>query len=82
MLLKSLARNDSTIVNINTLLKDIDTYENETELIKSRNTIKDYLSVLDSLYLTTYQEAFSINYRSSKRVGKSPKRHLVDLVLY
>lgn len=78
MLLKSLARNDSSIVNINTLLSDIDTYENEIEFIKSRNTINDYLSVLDSLYLTTYQEAFSINYRSSKRVGKSPKRHLVD----
>ena len=24
------------------------------------------------------QEAYSINYRSSKRVGKSPKRHLID----
>ena len=41
-------------------------------------TVADYVSVLDDLYLTANQEAFSINYRSSKRIGKSPKRHLVD----
>ena len=30
------------------------------------------------MYLTANQEAYSINYRSSKRIGKSAKRHLVD----
>lgn len=78
MLLRSLARNESTIAGVNTLVKDIEEYENGDELIESRQTISDYISVLDSLYLTSNQEAFSINYRSSKRVGKSPKRHLID----
>ena len=78
MLLRSLARNESTVAGNDTLVKDIEEYENGDELIQSRQTIADYLGVLDSLYLTNNQEAFSINYRSSKRVGKSPKRHLVD----
>ena len=38
----------------------------------------DYLGVLDSLYLTANQPAFAANYRSSSRVGKTAKRHLVD----
>ena len=36
------------------------------------------MNVLNDLYMTANQEAFAVNYRSSKRVGKSPKRHLVD----
>ena len=78
MLLRSLARNESTIAGNDTLVKDIEEYENGDELIESRQTVADYLKVLDSLYLTCDQEAFAINYRSSKRIGNSPKRHLVD----
>ena len=78
MLLKSLARNESTVVGYDTLVKDIEEYETGDELIESRQTVADYMGVLDSLYLTNNQEAFSINYRSSKRIGKSVKRHLVD----
>ena len=78
MLIRALARNESSVVSFNTLLKDIEEYESEEELLTSRITVADYLSVLDSLYLTLNQEAFSINYRSSKRIGKSPKRHFVD----
>ena len=78
MLLRSLARNESTVAGNDTLVKDIEEYENGNELIESRQTVADYIGVLDSLYLTCNQEAFSINYRSSKRIGKSPKRHLVD----
>jgi len=78
MLLKSLARNESSIAGNDTLVKDILEYESGEELIESRLTIADYLGVLDSLYLTANQEAFSINYRSSKRVGKSSKRHFID----
>jgi len=78
MLLRSLARNESTVVSNSTILKDIEEFEDSNELTRSKDTIADYISVLDSLYLTSYQEAFSINYRSSSRVGKSPKRHLVD----
>lgn len=78
MLIRSLSRNESTTAGIKTLVKDIEDYENGEELIESRATIADYLGVLDSLYMTANQEAFSINYRSSARVGKTAKRHLVD----
>lgn len=78
MLIRSLARNESTVVGDKTLIKDIESYENSDELIASRETIADYTKVLDSLYITANQEAFSINYRSTSRVGKSAKRHLVD----
>jgi predicted AAA+ superfamily ATPase len=78
MLIRSLARNESTIVGDKTLIRDIEEYDTGDELIESRITIADYLSVLDSLYLTANQEAYSLNYRSSSRVGKSAKRHLVD----
>ena len=77
MLLRSLSRNESSIASINTIIKDIEEYEQNPE-IENRNTVNDYISVLDSLYLTSNQEAFSINYRSSNRIGKSPKRHLID----
>ena len=77
MLMRSLARNESSIVSIETLIKDISLDSCELEKIESRKTVNDYLSVLDSLYLTANQEAFSLNYRSSKRIGKSPKRHFI-----
>ena len=78
MLIRSLSRNETTIAGNDTIVKDIEEFENTDDLIASRLTVADYVSVLDVLYLTANQEAFSINYRSSKRIGKSPKRHLVD----
>ena len=78
MLLKSLSRNESTVVSNETLIKDIENYENESELIESRVTLKDYLDVLDRLHIIENQEAFVKNYRSKERIGKSPKRHLTD----
>ena len=78
MVLRALARNESSTVGVKTLVNDIEEYEDENELIKSRDTVADYIEVLDSLYITANTEAFSLNYRSSKRVGKSAKRHLVD----
>ncbi len=78
MILKSLARNESSPIGYDTIVKDIAEYENESDLVENRKTVADYIKVLDSLYLTSNQEAYSINYRSSKRIGKSAKRHLVD----
>ncbi len=78
MLIRSLARNESSIAGNDTIVKDIEEYENSDKLLESRITVADYISALDSLYLIANQEAFSLNYRSSKRIGKSPKRHLVD----
>ena len=78
MLLKSLARNEASIVGNKTIIKDIEEYENGTELLSSRDTVIDYLDVLDRLHLIENQEAYGENYRSPNRVGKSPKRHLTD----
>lgn len=78
MLIRSLSRNEAQIASNRTLIKDIEEYGNGEELIESRATVADYLGVLDSLYLTANQEAYSLNYRSSSRIGKSAKRHLAD----
>lgn len=78
MLLRSLSRNESTVAGNKTLVKDIEEYEDGNEVIESRATIADYMGVLDSLYMTANQDAYSLNYRSSARVGKTAKRHLVD----
>lgn len=78
MLLKSLARNESTIASKKILLKDIEEYADEKELIESRSTIDDYLDVLNRLHIIENQDAYSGNYRSPERVGKSAKRHFVD----
>lgn len=78
MLLKSLARNEASIVGNKTIIRDIEEYENSTELLSSRDTVIDYLDVLDRLHLIENQEAYGENYRSPNRVGKSPKRHFTD----
>ena len=78
MLLRSLARNESAIVNNQTLLKDVWEFSNDNELIESRITLTDYLDVLDRLHLIENQVAYSENYRSRERVGKLPKRHFID----
>ena len=78
MLIRALSRHESSIAGNKTLVKDIEEYENGDELIESRGTVADYESVLHSLFLISNQEAYSIHYRSSTRIGKSAKRHLVD----
>lgn len=78
MLIRALARHESSVAGNKTLIKDIEDYENGDELIKSRATVADYICVLDSLFMISNQEAFSVHYRSSSRVGKTAKRHLVD----
>ena len=78
MLLKSLARNESTIVTNSTIESDIENYTTNKDYQLSRNTLSDYLSVLSKLYLIENQEAYSTNLRSRDVVGKSPKRHFTD----
>ena len=78
MLLKSLARNESTIVSNKTLIKDIEEYETGNDILSSRTTLLDYLDFLERLHLIENQESYSLNYRSPERVGKSVKRHFVD----
>ena len=78
MLIKSLARNESTIVSNSTLIKDIEDITSNEEYNISRNTIADYLNILEKLYLIENQQPYTFNLRSRERVGKSAKRHFTD----
>lgn len=78
MLLRSLARNESTISTNNVLIKDIDDNATEEELAVSRNTVTDYLNVLKRLHLIENQNSFMYKIRSRSNVGKNPKRHFTD----
>ena len=75
LLLRSLARNESTTVSDASLLKDIIDQDNES---MSRNTIAKYLEALNRLFLFNNQAPFSPNLRSSLRVKQAEKRHLTD----
>ncbi|HOY30569.1 MAG TPA: DUF4143 domain-containing protein [Bacteroidales bacterium] len=75
-LLRSLARNTSTIVNITTLESDI--REKEFKDI-SRPTIYDYLDALNRLMINENQPAWNTHIRSSSSLRKSPKRHFADV---
>jgi len=75
LLLRSLARNESTTVSDSALLKDIIEQDSES---MSRNTITKYLEALNRLFLFNNQLPFSPNLRSSLRVKQSEKRHFSD----
>ncbi len=77
-LLKSLARNESTISSNNVLMKDIDDNITEADVNISRNIVADYLKVLSRLHLIENQNSFMYKIRSRLNVGKKPKRHFVD----
>ncbi len=75
LLLRSLARNESTTVSNMTLKKDINEIDNEDIDI---DTLASYLDALDRLFLLDNDEPFSTNIRSSIRVKQSEKRHFAD----
>lgn len=77
-LLRSLARNTATLVDISTLEKDIRQTENNGI---SRPTIYDYLDALNRLMIIEEQPAWNTHIRSSASLRKSPKRHLTDISL-
>lgn len=75
LLLKSLARNESTTVTNNTLKNDIKEIDNEDIDI---DTLASYLNAFDRLFLLDNDEPFSTNIRSSVRVKQAEKRHFAD----
>ena len=75
LLLRSLARNESTTVSDSSLLKDMIAQDNGA---MSRNTIAKYLGALDRLFIFNNQTPFSPHLRSSLRVKRSEKRHFSD----
>jgi uncharacterized protein len=74
-LMRSIARNISTLVDNSTFEKDIKIAD-KNEL--SRNTISEYLDALSRLMILYEQPAFNTHIRSSASLRKSPKRHLCD----
>lgn len=78
MLLRSLARNESTISFNNVLMKDVDDNVTQEDVSVSRNTVTDYLNVLTRLHLIENQNSFMYKIRSRLNVGKNPKRHFID----
>ena len=75
-LLKSLARNTSTLVDNVVIEKDIKAHES---MGLSRPTIYDYLDVLNRLMILEDQPAWNTHIRSSHTLRNSPKRHFTDV---
>lgn len=77
-LLRALARNVATTVDITVLEKDVKLNE-KTEV--SRPTIYDYLEALNRLMIIEDQPAWNTHIRSSASLRKSAKRHFSDVAL-
>jgi len=77
-LLRALARNVATTVDITVLEKDVKLNEN-TDV--SRPTIYDYLEALNRLMIIEDQPAWNTHIRSSASLRKSAKRHFSDVSL-
>lgn len=78
LLLRSLARNEATLASNEKIVSDIDEYVNEDAYGVSRNTVAEYLNVLENIHLIENQPPYAEQLRSSDRVGKAEKRHFVD----
>lgn len=75
LLLRSLARNESTTATNKTLKNDIREMDDEDIDVE---TVKEYLDIFDRLFLTDNQQPFSTGVRSSVRVKQAVKRHFCD----
>ena len=78
LLLRSLARNESTTATKKTLENDI--RESDDEAV-DYDTLGTYLDVFDRLFLLDNQKPFATKVRSSVRVRQAEKRHLCDPAL-
>jgi predicted AAA+ superfamily ATPase len=74
--LRSLARNNATMVSNATIEKDV--IANEERDTVSRNTLSEYLSILKSMYVIDEIPGWDPGLRSRKRLRTSPKRIMVD----
>ena len=75
LLLRSLARNESTTASFNVLKNDISTMDGENV---DNDTISEYLNVLQRLFVIDNQLPFAPGVRSPVRIKQSEKRHLAD----
>jgi predicted AAA+ superfamily ATPase len=77
-LLRSLARNTATLVDISALESDI---REKKEGGITRPTVYDYLDALSRLMIVEDQPAWNTHIRSSSALRKAPKRHFTDVSL-
>lgn len=75
LLLRSLARNESTTASILTLTRDVMARD---EGSIDRETVRVYLDAFQRLFLIENQQPYHQRLRSSVRVMQSEKRHLAD----
>lgn len=75
LLLRSLARNESTTVTNKRLKDDMKEIDHEDIVVE---TVASYLDVLNRLFLTDNQKPYSSQLRSTVRVKQAEKRHLSD----
>lgn len=75
MLLRSLARNESTAATNKTLKNDIKAVDGEDI---DGNTVASYLDIFRRLFITDNQPPFAPGIRSSVRVKQAEKRHFAD----
>lgn len=75
LLLRSLARNESTTVTNRTLKNDVKEIDDEDI---DANTINEYLNIFERLFLINNQKPFAASVRSSVRIKQAVKRHFVD----
>lgn len=78
LLLRSLARNESTTITNLSLSKDISATDNG---LVSDETINKYLNSLSRLFLLGNQKPFNPAIRSSLRIKQGEKRHFCDPAL-
>lgn len=78
LLLRSLARNESTTATNSKLLNDIKETDDEQ---LDRDTVAAYIDVFERMFLLDNQQPFSTNIRSSARVKQAEKRHFCDPAL-
>lgn len=75
LLLRSLARNESTTVSNRKIKEDIRATDDEDITVE---TLATYLELLDRLFITDNQKPYETRLRSSVRVKQAEKRHLAD----
>ena len=75
LLLRSLARNESTTATKKKLARDINGIDDDTV---DYDTVMTYLDVFERLFLLDNQKPFSSNIYSSVRVKQAEKRHFCD----
>jgi len=82
MLLRSLARNNATTVNDETIIKDIegsgDKMEKDTDRLISRSSIMAYIKDLKKIFMIEDIPAWGPEIRSKTRIRTSPKRIFAD----